>query len=81
MVETAEADIGLHVTATLLGINRAGRQVMFTALLPEVRLSEGEGDSQEITGVAVVVDVNTVSTVLHSYEEPRRLEGTASRAG
>ena len=88
--ETAEADIGLHVTTALLPSSRTGLRIMFTALLPEVRWSsETEEDQQEITGVAIVVNSNEHigghspphAGVWHIYDDPLPLKGTASRAG
>jgi hypothetical protein len=88
VVETVEPEVGLHLTATLLPSTRAGTRIMLTVLLPEVRWPPGtEGDSEAITGVATVSESferfggHHPPPVRQSYGDPRRLEGTASRAG
>jgi hypothetical protein len=84
VVATAEPDLGLHLTATLLDSSRNGTRVMLTLLLPEVRLAAGtSADPEAITGVAIITRsfenlVGGAPPVLQSYDDVRRLEGTAS---
>ena len=83
---TVEPEVGLHVTATLLDSDRSGRRYTLTLLLPEVRWRPETSQGPEaITGVVIVTrsSENAVGgppPVLHSHDDVRRLEGTASPA-
>jgi hypothetical protein len=81
---TAEPEIGLHVTATLLESSRNGTRVMLTLLLPEVTSTpEASEEPSAVTGVAIVTSsfrdvVGGPPPVLQRHDDARRLEGTAS---
>lgn len=82
---TSVSEAGLHVTATLLESSRNGTRVMLILLLPDVSTIASSQEPIAVTGVAVVTRylkdvVGGPPPVLQSYDDVRRLEGTASPA-
>ena len=81
---TGNAEMGLHLTATLLDSSRNGTRILLTVLLPEVSWkSKADQDSEKVTGVAIVTRsfkgvVGGPPAVLQSHDDVRQLEGTAS---
>lgn len=85
-VESAAAEGGIQLAATLLDASRSGHRFLLTVLAPEV---SWPGDSipsdQQVTGVAFVTRsfehaVGGPPPALQSFDSVWRLEGTASAA-